>query len=218
MYLFCTYLFVKTWFTNPSRNCCEHQSSMAWMLSVIELTDVLCIVWITQLNFRGWSGVLVWGGRGGVVMWSSVFGIFRGINQSTVPRAQLSGVRHRGPPISLRALCLPTPRCCSVLPDFSYPFLHVKQCSTVPLPPSQEERAGYHELSGCYVPGLWSLRTVRAQSFSVHQHFTGKQVSAPCICTMHFVHFNLTFYCLFVCCVCEVGQTGASCHTQVLAI
>lgn len=73
-------------------------------------------------------------------------------------------------------------------------LLHVKQWSTVPLPASQEERAGYHELSGCYVPGLWSLRTVRAQSFSVHQHFTGKHVSAQCV-----VKLLLNWICKFLC-------------------
>ncbi len=63
-----------------------------------------------------------WSGVGGVDTWSSVLGAFCGIYQATVPRAQLSGVRHRGPPISHRALCSPTPRCCTVLLDFSYPL------------------------------------------------------------------------------------------------
>lgn len=100
-------------------------------------------------------------------------------------------------------------------------LLHVKQSATVPLPASREERAGYHELSGCYVPGLWSLRTVRAQSFSVHQHFTGKQVSAQCMRNAYltiiklktqvciYTHFNVYITIVFVCTVCEVAYVRA---------
>lgn len=31
----------------------------------------------------------------------------------------------------------------------------------------------YHELFGCYVPSLWTLRTVRTDCSSFYQQFTG---------------------------------------------
>lgn len=31
----------------------------------------------------------------------------------------------------------------------------------------------YHELFGCYVPSLWTLRTLRADCSSFYQQFTG---------------------------------------------
>lgn len=110
---------------NPSRNCFDHQSWHECCLCSSpnsRTCSALCgsRSYILEGSRGSWCGV---GWEGGVVMWSSVLGTFCGINQTTVPRAQLSGVRHLGPLISLRALCLPTPRCCTVLPDFPYPFL-----------------------------------------------------------------------------------------------
>lgn len=136
---------------------------------------------ITQFIFRWYLVVLVWGGRGrhvklclGRILWY----IPNHSPASAAVRCASPWTTDQSP----RALLTDTEmlHCPTWLFLPASLLLHVKQSATVPLPASREERGGYHELSGCYVPGIWSLRTVRAQSFSVHQHFTGKQVSAQC--------------------------------------
>lgn len=196
----------KRWFTISSRNCFRHQSRLTRSVNQTssQNTDVLCIVWIMQLHFRGWSGVLEWGGRGrhvklclGCILWykpnhNPASAAVRCASPWTTdhsPRDLLTDNRD----VALSYLtCLSR-------------FSASAQSATVPLPASREERVGYHELSGCYVPGLWSLRTVRTQSFSVHQHFTGKQDSTQLNlrCTTIFIDYITNEFAM---CLVRVGQ------------
>ena len=69
------------------------------------------------------------------------------------------------------AFCWLQTECCRCLKT----LVSIRQCDTFrPLP--ERTPFHYHELSGCYVPSLWTLRTVCASRSRIHQQFTGKGV------------------------------------------